>query len=404
MINPPQTFIRAIFVNKIAAFFCLLMISFQAKAYFIASNKEELKSALPTHILVAGIPDQVDELFIESLLTQAQVLKEKYPQNQIVIVGRNEDRKMVTEKGFNLIDKNREQLKDQALEDVVSQLKLIKSIDIYAHSNPVSGILLDKGTFVNQILNETNDFWGMFGGKLQKDSYLNFHGCNAGLKMAPSVAAKLKVAVFAALTGTDFQTIYNDSYWAHDKDAKKSERSEKNTLSFMTEKSCAGGYCRRMKPDNQSYKGYWGDWTEGGYPTYKIFCGANDNANCAYGAMEGILSFPSVVPAAKITSLTDYKTVVQDFMCPFAYNKDKQSKCIEALEGSLNGNNTQYSPFDGITLNCDFVRCFAHFSCGNSSSRSCHLVNEKPGANETFTNEYKFILKAFEENFSSRHE
>lgn len=381
--------------------FVFLCLAMNAQAYFIASNNEELKNSAPSHILVAGIPDQVDELFIESLLTQAHLLKEKFPEHQLVIIGRNEDRKMVLEKGYHLITRNREQLKDTALEDVVQQLKLIKSIDIYAHSNPVSGILLDKGTLVNQILNENNDFWGMFGGKLQKDSYLNFHGCNAGLKMAPSVASKLKVAVFAALTGTDFQTIYKEGYWAHDQDAKKSDRAETNKLSFVKEKSCAGGFCRRMKPDNQSYKGYWGDWSEGGYPTYKIFCGSNDNVNCPAGAMEGILSFPSIIPAARVSTLADYKAIVQDFLCPFGHDQQKQSACIEALENSLSGTNTQYSPFKGVTLNCDFVKCYAHFSCGNSSSRSCHLVNEKPGANETFTNEYKFILKAFEENFST---
>lgn len=383
-------------------FFVTIFFALKANAYFIASNNEDLNSADPTHVLVAGIPDQVDELFVESLLTQAQVLKEKFPKDQIVIIGRNEDRKLITEKGYKLIEKNRELLKDLALERVVQRLKLIKSIDIYAHSNPVSGALLDKGTIVDEILNEKNDFWGKLGGKLQKDSYINFHGCNAGLIMAPSVASKLKVAVFAALTGTDFQTIYKDSYWAHDRNAKKSDRSEKNTLSFVNEKSCAAGFCRRMKPDNQSYKGYWGDWLEGGYPTYKIFCGSNESENCASGALEGLLSFPSVRPTAKIVTIDDFKNIVHDFMCPFAYNQEKQDKCIEALESSLNGVNTKYSPFNGVTLNCDFIKCYAHFACKSSSSGSCHLVNEKPGENETFTNEYKFILKAFEENFSQR--
>lgn len=376
-----------------------LIWSFGASAYFIASNKSAINNSLPTHILVAGYPDELDELFVHSLLTQAQVFKEKFPEHQIVIVGRNDDRKLVTEKGYNLIDKNRELLKDEALEGLVQRLKLIKSLDIYAHSNPVTGILLDKGTLVTQILNEKNDFWGMFAGKLQKESFFRFHGCNAGLKMAPLVAEKTKVAVFAALTGTDFQTIYKDSFWAREQDADKNDRSVKNTLSFTNEKSCAAGFCRRMKPDNRSYSGYWGDWSEGGYPNYKVFCGSNQNENCSVGAMESVLTFPSVFPAAKVTTLAEFKSIVHDFLCPFGYDKTKQGKCIEALESSLSGANTQYSPFNGETLNCDFVKCFAHFSCSGSSSNSCRLVNEKPGPNETFTNEYKFILKAFEENF-----
>lgn len=386
-------------MKSLIVLFLIQLWSFSASAYFIASNKSSINSALPTHLLVAGYPDELDELFIHSLLTQAQVFKEKFPDHQIVIIGRNDDRNFILDKGYQLIEKNRELLKDEALEQMVQQLKLIKSLDIYAHSNPVSGILLDKGTLVTQVLNEKNDFWGMFPGKLQKDSFFRFHGCNAGLKMAPVVAEKTRVAVFAALTGTDFQTIYKDSFWSHEANADKRDRSVKNSLSFVNEKSCAGGYCRRMKPDNHSYRGHWGDWTEGGYPSYKVFCGSNLNENCSVGAMESVLTFPSVFPASKVTNLNEFKTIVHDFLCPFGFDPAKQGKCIEALESSLSGSNTQYSPFNGVTLNCDFVKCFAHFTCSGSSSNSCRLVNEKPGPNETFTNEYKFILKAFEENF-----
>ncbi|MGZ3790164.1 MAG: hypothetical protein ACXVLQ_16645 [Bacteriovorax sp.] len=379
----------------------LIFLSFKASAYFIAANKAKIDSSRPTHLLMAGAPEKLEELFIQSLITKAQVLKERSKDDQIVIIGRNEDRKFIEERGYKIIEKNREQLKDVALEKMVGNLRAIKSLNIYAHSNPISGILLDKGTFVNQYINEENDLWPMFEGKLQPNSYMMFHGCNSGIKMAPIVAKKLKVAVFAALTSTDFQSIYNDSFWAHDNNAKNATKSNQNSLSLVEERSCADGFCRRMKPDNSSYKGYWGDWTEGGYPTYKIFCGPNsdDNKNCGRGAVEGLLSFPSILPPSKVTSVESFKEIAHDFLCPFSYDSKKQAECSNALEASLVGGNSQYSPFNGATLTCDFLKCYAHFTCRSSTSTSCHLVNEKPGANETFTNEYKFLVRSYEQNF-----
>lgn len=381
-------------------FFLIILISIfftqNAKAYFVATNTGKFESTKETHLFVAGVPDKLDELFIYSLLTKAQGIRERAGDVQLVIIGRNEDREMIVNRGYKIVEKNREQLKDTAIEGVVNKLKNIKSLDIYAHSGPLNGILLDRGTIVNQLLNEENDLWPMFQGKLNKKSYFMFHGCNAGLKMAPVVAKKLKIAVFAALTGTDFQSIYNEISWVHDYNARDLKKSEANLLSLEQEKSCSAGYCRRMKPDNTPYSGYWGEWLEGGFPSYKVFCGSNDTNYCQEGALAGVLEYPSVMPISKVQTLDQFKEILRDFLCPFSYSSKKQAECAASLEASLSGENTQYSPFNGQTLSCDFIRCAAYFKCKNSSSSSCHLVNEKPGANETFTNEYKFFIKSFE--------
>jgi hypothetical protein len=375
-------------------------MSINAQAYFIASNTEKIDSTKPTHIMMAGKADKLGELFLHSLLTKSQVIKEKYPENQLVIIGRNEDQDFIARSGFKIIESNSMMLKEKALEDVIDLLQNIRSLDIYAHSNAAQGIVIDKNMLTGQLLNEKDGLWDKLPSKISKDTYIMIHGCNSGVKLGPELAKKLRIAVLAALTGTDFQNIYSDSFWTQEYNASKDKISPSNKISYSEEKVCRKGFCTRMKPDNSSYKGHWGDWSEGGYPTFKIFCGSNVNSDCAKGAIEALLSFPSVLPASYVNSIDRFKDIVQDFLCPFGFSTEKQNECKKNLEASLvNKNYANYSPFRGQTLNCDFERCFAHFKCNpitiSINPGACKLKNERPGPNATFTNEYKFLIEGF---------
>ncbi len=387
--------------HKVICFiFSLLFISFKANAFFIAANTLKINSIIPTHIFISGNSEKLGDQFLSSILTKTQVLKELYPADQIIILGRNDDQGTFTRSGFTLIESNSEMLKARSLEKVISIVRNCRSLDIYAHSNADEGIMLDKNAFTSQVLNEFDNVWNDFASTISKDSYIMIHGCNAGVKLAPLLASKFKIAVLAALTGTDFQNIYSDSYWTQDYNAKKVDLSNRNMISFEEVQSCKSGFCKRMKPDNSTYKGYWGDWTEGGYPTYKIFCGSNNNLNCGHGAIEAILTYPSIMPARHIKSIDQFKDLLTDFLCPYQYNSSKQSNCKSSLEKSLiDDSYSSYSPFRGTTLNCDFIRCQAHFRCGILASTinpsSCKLINENSGLNNTFTNEYKFLIKNF---------
>lgn len=378
----------------------LFLMSFNANAYFIAANTDKIDSTKPTHIFMAGNPENLGELFLYSVLTKSQTIKEKYPENQIIIVGRNQDKAFIARSGFKIHDSNISLLKSKALGKAFDLTQNIRSIDIYGHSNAVEGIIVDKNVLLVSALSEDDIVWDKLSSKLSQDSYIMIHGCNAGVKMAPDLAKKLNIAVLAALTGSDFQKIYSNKFWTQDFNVPLELQSPSNRLSLIEEKECKKGYCTRMKPDNSSYKGVWGDWSEGGYPAYKIFCGSNNGTTCKKGALEAIISFPSTIPAAQVKTLDQFKEVATDFLCPFESNPEKQAECKNSLEKSLTDEAiSTYSPFRGTTLSCDFVKCFAHFKCGAIASSfnpgKCKLTNEKPGANSTFTNEYKFLVEAF---------
>lgn len=377
----------------------LLLLSFNTHAAFIASKTGKVDSLKPSHVIVIGLPEKLGTLFVDSGLTKASLLEEKNPDEQVLIVGRNDDKDLVVSRGYKIVESDRSMLSVETVESAVAKSKIVASLDVFAHSNAMAGIIIDKNSFTTQFLEEKDGLWDAVKAKSKPDTFIMFQGCNAGVKLGPYVADKTKLPVLAALTGTDFQFIYNDAFWAHDYNGKKEELSSTNSLISEENLSCKKGYCARMKPDNSAYRGHWGDWSEGGYPTYKIFCGSNDTTKCAAGAVEAVKTFPSVVAAKEIKSLEKFKEVVVDFLCPFGHNQEKQNECKEALEASLTEKST-YSPFRGTTLNCDFNKCFAHFKCSGFKASfapgSCKLKNEKPGANSTFTNEYKFLVEAYQ--------
>lgn len=392
-------------MKKIFLTIILCVFSINIYAAFIASNNSKLDPKLPTHVLIAGNPDKLGELFIYSLLTKAKIYLEKSPTEQIVIIGRNDDKKYVKDAGFQVLDNSLGLLKPSIIKSAIKNLKNISSIDIYAHSNALSGVSMDTNTWVYILLNEKDDLWNEVAKKINPSSFIFIHGCNAGIKLAPLLASKLKIAVLAALTSTDFQYIYQDSFWSFDYNSDKNYKSSNNNLNFSQPKSC-GMYCTRMKPDNSSYKGYWGDWTAGGYPTFKLFCGSNENENCELGALEAIYSFPSAMRYSEIKlSLDNFKDQLTEFMCPFAFNNEKQEVCRKNLENSLTTDiASTYSPFKGKTLVCDRVKCKAHFKCSSLNSAfnpgECKLESETNEESTSFTDEYKFYLSIFNKNLN----
>ncbi len=381
-------------------FIFLTALTFEAKANVILSNNSKLNSSSPTHVLIAGYPEKLGNLFINSLLTKAKYYLEKSPSEQVVIVVRSEDKGMVTSAGFKVLSEKRGMLKPEAIKDSIKNIKSISSIDIFAHSNAMAGASLDSNSWVYSLLNEKDDLWDEVAKKVNDSSFIYIHGCNAGIKFAPLLATKLKIAVFAALTSTDFQYIYKDHFWAFDYDAKGIKKNVKNELNFKNAKTC-GPYCTRMKPDNFSYRGHWGDWSAGGYPTYKLFCGSNNNVKCEKGALEGIYTFPSLFKYGEAkANLENFKKQLVDIMCPFTYNAEKQKVCSDTLEEALAKNETStYSPFKGRTLVCDRVRCQAHFECSKMdaafSPGSCSLERETDLESTTFVDEYKHFVSLY---------
>lgn len=358
-----------------------------AKAAVIASNNKSIDNDKKTHILVIGIAEKLGENFFKSAETKAKHILSIYPDDQIILFATSDEKDLVRSSFFKTIESSSSTLKESVLDNYLSNLKSISSIDIYAHSNAVEGVILDKSKIAGHTMDETAGIWNKIKNKLSPNSYVMIHGCNAAVKMAPELSKKLNVAVLGALTSTDFQKVYEKDIWSFDFDAKSKQLNLEDKR-------------MRMKSDNGAYKGHWGDWSSGGFPTYKAFCGNLDQATCQLSAIEALINFPSKVPPQNLKNLEDFKINLFDFMCPFNDSKDIYNDCINHLNASLTDNFDQfYSPFKGVTLNCSFEKCDAHFKCSTLritfNPGSCKLINDNDKKSDSFVNEFKFYIEAY---------
>jgi len=376
---------------KFLGILCLLFSSLNLNAAVIAGTSSKIDSQKRTHIIVVGMADKLGDLFFKSAETKAKLIKEIFPDDQIILLATNDEKEYIARSIFKKIDFSRGALKDSTIESVVDKVSSIASIDIIAHSNAIQGAILDKSAFTGYPLGEDSKLWDAVKPKLNKKSYVMIHGCNAAVKTAPLISKKLGVAVLGALTSTDFQFVYQDSRWAHDYEATSLKKSSDKRV--------------RMKPDNFSYRGHWGDWREGGFPTYKTFCGDLDSVACGESALSAIDTYPSVVHPKDIKSEADFKKNIYDFLCPFNEKNNLFNECVEKLEASLVTNeNDFYSPFKGPTLNCSFERCEAYFECSlyqmTVKPETCKLVNENKSPSDAFVQEFKFYIEAFKQKMS----
>ncbi len=83
-------------MKSLSVLFILFLCMLEAQASFIASNNSKLNPNLPTHVMVAGHPDDLGELFIYSLVTRAKIYLEKSHNEQILIVGRSQDKDAIS--------------------------------------------------------------------------------------------------------------------------------------------------------------------------------------------------------------------------------------------------------------------------------------------------------------------
>jgi hypothetical protein len=372
---------------KILTFITLLILATTTQAAVVSATSNPIETNKRTHIIVVGIAEKLGDLFFKSAETKAKLILSLYPNDQIVILTTNDEKDLVRKSQFKTIETTPQKLNDKLIASIVEKVSEVASLDIFAHSNALEGAILDKSLLSGSTLSEKSELWGKLKEKIKPNSYVMIHGCNAAVKTAPTIANDLGIAVIGALTATDFEYVYENNKWIHDTEVKTLKRSSDRRV--------------RMKPDNYSYSGHWGDWSEGGFPTYKVFCGHLDQSTCGLSAIEAFVTFPSVLDPKTIKTKEEFKQNVFDFLCPFSERKDVYNDCVKNLESSLSSSESNlYTPFNGKTLNCSFERCEAHFKCNiiqiSVNPGSCKLINENDKASDAFVKEFKFYLDAYD--------
>lgn len=390
---------------KVLSFLLFCLIATETNAYLVTNYKASgINYSLPTRLLIAGDGHDLGTLFQEVAKSKALKYREINPDYQIVLITAVEegmDNKTTLKRwGFNLEAERRQKFNGESFLEEVIRFKKIASIDIFSHSSAQYGIHLDGKA--NRLTLNTKDVESL-NGHFIKDAYAFLHGCNTGFNLAPFLSKSWGIPVAGSMTSTNFQKLHNDGqfYLTENGFFPNADWSLVNDKSFKTPVDCNDGACLRLKPDNQPYVGFWGEYSGGGLPFYKFFCIKNATEDCLRVMAKSMLSYLGTNVLTAASSFEDYKKTVLDFVCPISAKRDLRRECEESLESSLTSGDETYNPFARPLVQCDFMSCQAEIKCkkipftGIFKPGTCELINHFNGKATTLVREYKAYLSGF---------
>lgn len=381
-------------MKKIFAAFVSLMVSSQAFAYITATyGSQGAHSDVRTHVLIVGKGNELSTLLQTTAAAKAKKYAELYPQEQVYLIsvnetGKDDNLELLAKYGFKNVDEKSGF--NFTSGDVFKEMKKfnkIASVDIFSHSVAYYGVILDGK--LNR-MDPKKDGYEKLAGNFTADAYAFLHGCNSGQFLAPVLSLQWGIPVAGSFTATDFNRMHQNGNWYFDDGRKPTEGSfdTVNKVTYERNELCAEGACRRLHPDNFTYNGYWGDFSEGGLGFYKYFCMRNSTEACNKAMARAALSYVSTKAINMNSSLEDYKTVVFDSLCPVSSKPEIREKCMEGLERAAATGGT-YDSFSGKSLQCDFKGCQAKFKCKRIpmldllQKGSCEVINLRASAKTT---------------------
>jgi hypothetical protein len=394
-------------LKKISALL-IFLFAFNSHAYLVSAlNTDKLDPNAPTHILVAGAGDDLGTQFQQVARAKALKYIELYPNEQIVLISHDEpdgdNIALLKGWGFQLIKKDHSTFNGKSFIEEAMKFNQIATIDIFSHSSAQYGIHLD-GKAHRLTINTSGV--EKLKGHFTKDAYAFIHGCNSGFNLAPFLSNLWEIPVAGSMTSTNFQKLHSDGnfYLTEQGFFPNAEWATTNEKTFAQPVPCTkDGTCIRLKPDNNPYIGFWGEYHDGGLPFYKFFCIKTEITQCKKIMARSMMAFNATTNISFKSSLAEFKKVLFDFLCPVNSTKDLRGECAAALESSLTSKDETYNPFSQEQIECDFISCKAEIKCdkvpltGVNKPGTCVLSNDFGHNATTLVREYKAYLQGFAE-------
>ena len=355
-----------------------------AVKYFVAVfGKKLMRGQAPTHVIVAGHGSHAGVLFQNSAASRARKYAEVFPAHQILLLAVNEldgmdNAELLKRWGFRVLASRERELDVEMLMFELQSTNPIASFDLYAHSNEINGAALAEG----QYFNFDNPDLRPLRSRFQAKAWASLHGCNSGFQLAPGLARLWQVPVAGSLTATHFQHLHSrGKFYPYDElMAPPGPFAAINALSFAKPQDCAGSGCERMHPDPYPYYGQWGR-ADHGLGFYRFFCGPVKAADCEARMALSLMGYIGRVPLNMDSPLQDFKSVLNDYMCPIHKDKSVFEACEQGIERALAQGDDTYTPFLGVSSVCD--------------AKGCRKPSENEKSTE-FMRAYKAFLRGYE--------
>jgi len=376
----------------------------------------------PVHVLVAGYSKGLSNQFVQTAGARMLKYEEMYPTHNVVLFQPQVEEFQIP--SIELIHRNSAPLLGETLVNELLRFSEIKNLDFFAHSSAHQGIGLetDGYTMPEQSFyatsTDSNPVAKYRKGTpelsklrkvLSKDAWVTINGCNSGWIQAPALSEIIKRPVLAALTGSDFEKLFEDGKYYFNNPGffpNIGNWAVRNTESYNNVQSCVDGACLRLKPQPTAYNGHWGNYSNvGSLGFYKFFCNYKGFESTCYKAMARSLQlYLSTKNLNSRSSKNDYLEVLFDFICPNPPSDSRQMSCEESIKSNLISGNENFNPYSSKPLDCTLQGCKVkslqcqYFPEGNAVAGSCRFEAD-PNANgdKTLMREFKNYLRGLSE-------
>ncbi len=380
-----------------------------AQAYTVTtlSGSSAIDPSKPTRLFVIGYSDNLGNNFFISAMGRARRYRELYPQDQIVFFGPTEKSvsyyaSVLPGMGFKILENTPEKLLNTTLLARLSKFKQIRTLDIVSHSSAHHGAGLEKDTGSQKRFGAKLAGIGKLKANFLPGAYSIFHGCNSGFVQAPALAKLWDIPVAGSLSSTNFQELFNDGeFYHHDAGLYPAElgRPSFNDQSFDARVKCSQAGCMRLKADPHPYTGTWGKFSVGlGF--YKFFYSPSDgNKARLFPIMaESLFSYMNVKPLSAKVTREEFKTALQDFLCPSPKYAAKRAECFEKLTAYETDRSIIYpggGMIRGRSVHCELSGCKVVVRCDDSAT-NCVMTSPEDAKPTTILREYQHYLDGFD--------
>ncbi|MFA6237708.1 MAG: hypothetical protein WC635_10310 [Bacteriovorax sp.] len=359
-----------------------------------------------THIILVGSAVYEDsDQFFQSGLTRAQRYKELYPDHQVVIISSPDvlntpDEEVFRKYNVVVAKKVMEKINAKAFLRELEEYSQIASLDFFGHSSPWA--MKIGATNASFSPDEHFETLKNLRSNFLPNAYVTLNACNTGYSISPDLSAALRLPVSGALTSSMFEKIGADGLWYKEEDWIKGNYTDINKYSFNQPFICATGLCNRMKPSRWNYNSIWGKFKEGGLSFNKFFCNFNNSDDrCEKGMANSLLAFPSVVPITVNSSYSDFKKVVDDWLCSTANDRNFFKQCTAGIEEAISRYDLVFKGHPINELMCDFKSCHAKVICDNDPEGTpiygtCHVKTPLNPEPTNLAREYLSFMKGYE--------
>lgn len=394
------------------SFTCLALLGEPAHAYIVAvpADQPPLDHSRPTHILIPGRGTNLALQPQLAALTRGELYQKNFVGDQVVMISvleHKDNERFLNRAGWKLIVKNNVILETGSVLAEVEKFTQIRSFEMFGHSSALRGFQMD-GDYKTSIRFDPREerVWDLRD-NFAPGAYAILYGCNTGWRIAQVLAEKWQIAVAGTFTETQFERLHsNGQYYVEGKQFAPSLRWA-DTNSELENRDCDLGGCTRMRPNNLSYAGWWGNFAGPLLTHFKFFCPLKVQ-DCQMRMAASLYAYAAEKPLSPDSDYEHFKDVAKQFLCPLSKDRKITEDCYKQLGLIDQGKGNHYVHFVGggnQQLVCDLRGCKANIDCNlDDKVHKCKISDRVWVNSTTLVDEYMHLLNGYRMLFVQKNQ